>query len=192
MRRNTICSNTLDGRQLQTIDLADRQDSIRQYWYVAAAQPHRETFAQLNLQRQGISTFVPMRRKTIRRSRRFVEVAAPLFPGYLFISIDPKPETVRAVNGTRGVKNLLQFSGRPAHLPGGFVETLKLNLEDEGTVSMRGFLHCGDKVEIASGPFARQVGELMSMDDRGRVRVLLQLLSMQVEVSTRAGNLLPA
>jgi transcription antitermination factor NusG len=69
---------------------------------------------------------------------------------------------------------------------------LKQNLEGEGTVSMRCMLHRGDKVEIASGPFSRQVGELLSMDDRGRVRVLLSLLSTQVEVSTQVGNLLPA
>jgi transcriptional antiterminator RfaH len=103
----------------QIADLAYRQEPVRQYWYVVASQPHRELYAKFHLERQGIETFVPLRRKTIRRSRRFTEVAAPLFPGYLFISIEPKPDMVRAVNGTRGVKHLLQFAKRPAPLPGG-------------------------------------------------------------------------
>lgn len=182
----------LGWTRLQIADLAHEQELVHEYWHVVASQPHREAYAQLNLERQGMATFVPLRKKTIRRSRRFTEIAAPLFPGYLFVSIEARPEQIRAVNGTRGVRSLLRFGGKPARLPRGFVETLKLNLEDEGTVSMRGIVQCGDRVEIASGPFARQIGKLLSMDDRGRVRVLLNLLSMQVGVTTRLNNLLPA
>ncbi len=43
-----------------------------------------------------------------------------------------------------------------------------------------------------SGPFAGHVGKLAKLDDRGRVRVLLELLSTEVPVETKITNLLPA
>lgn len=161
-------------------------------WFVVATQPNRENVATAHLLNQGFEVFLPARRSTLRRNRRLETGRSPLFPGYLFVSFDGSPASVRSINGTRGVKYLLLSGKSPSPLPDGFVDTLLANLHDDGTVSHRLVMNPGDRIQIASGPLVHQIGELLNMDERGRVKVLLELLSGKVAVATEAANLLPA
>lgn len=124
-------------------------------WFVITTLPAREEFAAGQLNNQNIEVFLPMRRKTVRRVRKLATVRAPLFPGYLFAAFDCSPQLVRAANGTRGVKYLITSGERPSALPVGFVETLQEGVDDEGMVSLGPDLSLGDRVELASGPFAK-------------------------------------
>ncbi|MEM7070112.1 MAG: transcription termination/antitermination NusG family protein, partial [Pseudomonadota bacterium] len=151
-----------------------------------------EKFAAKNLQDQGLEVFLPARKKAVRQRRNFRTITAPLFPGYIFVSFEIDVGTVRSVNGTRGVKHLISNGATPSSLPAGFVESLISGLDELGIVSQRPNLSPGDVVEFASGPFANQLGELLDMDDRGRVSVLMTMLSSQIPVKTTISNLLPA
>jgi transcriptional antiterminator RfaH len=161
-------------------------------WFVVATQPRKEALASSQLQNQGFYTFLATRWKTVRHGRRSRNVLAPLFPGYLFASFDAGPATMRAVNGTRGIRHLLTNGEHPSVLPHGFVEMLASTLNSDGTVSQQPYLKPGDKVECACGPFARQIGHLLSLDDRGRVRVLLDLLGTHIPVRVSVTDILPA
>ena len=170
--------------------MTDAQDMIR--WHVAATQPARERLAEEQLKAQGFTAFLPTCRKTLRANRRVRDVIRPLFPGYVFVAFDGDPARIRSVNGTRGIKRLLGHDGWPSPLPDGFVETMQAHLNPDGTISHRAGFQVGARVEMATGPFAKQVGEILAMDERGRVTVLLQVLSTHIPVSTRATELLPA
>lgn len=161
-------------------------------WFVITTLSAREELAAGQLSNQNIEAFLPMRHKTVRRARKLATVQAPLFPGYLFAAFDYSPQLIRAVNGTRGVKYLITCGENPSALPAGFVEALQESVDNDGIVSLGPTLSPGDRVELASGPFAKQIGELLRLDDRGRVTVLLSLLSTRVRVSTDLSNLLPA
>ncbi|MEC9344350.1 MAG: transcription termination/antitermination NusG family protein [Pseudomonadota bacterium] len=162
-----------------------------QQWYVAATKPSREGLARDQLVNQGFGVFLPMRMKTVRHARRILTRQAPLFPGYVFVGMDVETVRWRAVNATLGVKYLITRDERPSPLPRGFVEALAAAVNADGTLDYRLSLKQGDRVEIMAGPFARQVGELVSLDDRGRVAVLLNMLSGHVPVHTEVSNLLP-
>lgn len=161
-------------------------------WSVVSSRVGRERLACAHLRNQGFGVFLPLHRRTARHSRRLRTVLAPLFPGYVFVAFDGSPRLVRAISGTRGVKQLLMCGERPSTLPAGFVEGLAAGADGDGVVCYRSQLSAGDTIEVAAGPFARQVGELLSMDDRGRVTVLLELMSTKVPVATQVSNLLPA
>ncbi len=80
-------------------------------------------------------TFTPRRWRTVRHARRVRDVAAPLFPGYLFVSLDPGAVRWRSINGTVGVRYLIAAGDKPLPLPEGFVEALVKVADASGVVS---------------------------------------------------------
>src|SRR5947209_3993566 len=57
-------------------------------WYVAQTHPRAEAKAAEHLDRQGFHVYLPNFRKRRRHARRVETVTAPLFPRYLFVSVD--------------------------------------------------------------------------------------------------------
>ena len=76
-------------------------------WYVVQSHPHAELRAVAHLQRQGFETYLPRYRKRRRHARRIETVEAPLFPRYLFVSIDLATQRWRAIHSTIGVSHLV-------------------------------------------------------------------------------------
>lgn len=146
-------------------------------WYVVRTLPRKERVAEINLARQSFGTFCPYLLKTQRRGRRFEEVRAPVFPGYLFVGIDPERDRWRSVNGTLGVSQLLLGErGLPMPMPIGAMEELFARCDGARMVNLYQGLQPGSGVRIVEGPFARRLASLERADDNGRVRVLLEVL----------------
>ena len=151
-------------------------------WYVACAQPHREMRAFTQLRRQGFRTFLPLYRKTARHARQFRTVNAPLFPRYLFVALNLQRDRWRSVNGTFGVSSLIMEGERPKTVRRDVVESLIAATDPGGLISAGHDLRPGEKVRFASGPFAGLVGELLALDEGGRVRVLLEVMGARIPV----------
>ena len=156
-------------------------------WYVARTQPRKEAFGLANLRRQGFESFLPCIARTVRHARRTRTVRAPLFPGYVFVRFDPDQVQWRCINGTFGLIGLIMAGDRPQPVPRGIVETLQRSVDNTGLVDAGSDLRPGQGVRILSGPFADLVGELQSLDDSGRARVLLEIMGGQrcIELSRR-------
>jgi transcription antitermination factor NusG len=160
-------------------------------WFVARALPHRESSAQLNLYRQGFRSFVPRVHRTVRHARTLRSVEAPLFPGYLFVVLNLGRDRWRAVNGTIGIAELIMGSEQPSPVPAGVVEALITTSDRSGFVCLDPCLEVGQKIRILAGPFADALGQLDQLDDRGRVRVLLDIMGGKVAVSLHRSSLAP-
>jgi transcription elongation factor/antiterminator RfaH len=160
-------------------------------WYVVHIQPHGEDRAVENLNRQAFTTFCPRITKTVRHARKTTKIRAPLFPGYLFIQLDPKRDRWRAINGTRGVVRLLAQGETPIPVPKGIVEALRARMSDDGVVDWASSLKVGQAVRILDGPFANFVGSLEMLDGAGRVRVLLDLMGRSVVVALPGDTVSP-
>ena len=104
----------------------------------------------------------------------------PLFPGYIFIIIDLSKHRWRSVNGTFGVASLIMGAEQPTPVPPGVVEALVASCESREAVRLDDSLEIGQKVRILSGPFAETLCRLAHLDERGRVRVLLEIMGMEV------------
>ena len=149
-------------------------------WFVARALTHQENRAQFNLHRLGFRNFLPRLRRTVRHSRRLRDTMNPLFPGYIFIIMDLSKHRWRSVNGTFGVASLIMGADQPAPVPPGVIEALVASCESRGVVRLEDSLEIGQKVRILSGPFAETLCRLAHLDDRGRVRVLLEIMGTEV------------
>jgi transcription antitermination factor NusG len=149
-------------------------------WFVARVLTHQENRAQLNLHRLGFRSFLPRLRRTIRHARKLRDTLNPLFPGYIFIVIDLSKQRWRSINGTFGVASLIMGAEQPMPVPPGVVEALVASCENRGVVRLDDSLEIGQKVRILSGPFAETICRLADLDDRGRVRVLLEIMGMEV------------
>ena len=170
-------------------ELRDRPEGRR--WFVVQCQPRKEVYAQTNLKRQDFHSFLPRFRKTVRHARKTRETLAPLFPRYLFVSLDLGRDRWRSVLGTYGVTRLVTDGFWPAPVPQGLVEDLVAATEQFGAIEFSDALTPGEKVRFLNGPFAETIGRLVRLDDAGRAQVLLELLGSEREVSVSAATLAP-
>jgi transcription antitermination factor NusG len=166
-------------------------------WFVARVLPHQENRAQFNLDQLGFRSFVPRLRRTIRHARRLRDTLQPLFPGYIFIVIDLSKHRWRSVNGTFGVASLIMGTEQPLPVPRGVVEALIASIESCGAVRFDDSLEIGQKVRIQkvrilSGPFAETLCRLARLDDRGRVRVLIEIMGTEVAAQLDRSAIAPA
>jgi transcription antitermination factor NusG len=161
-------------------------------WFAVHCQPHREPGAAMQLRNQGFQVFLPLRPKTWRHARRIEIRQVPLFPGYLFIVLDLDRDAWRSVNGTFGVDRLVMAGGgiRPMPLPLGIIESLRCEADDRGCLRYEQLLRVGQAVRILAGPFGDRVGELIELDDAGRVRVLIELLGGRIPVAMSRGEVM--
>ncbi len=159
-------------------DESEKFEDLR--WYVAQTRARQEVLARMNLEAQNFEVFLPQILKTTRHARQLRTKKVAVFPGYLFIRLDPKLHRWRSVNGTIGVSRLLTANERPAPAPNGVVESLMGYVDEQGYCQLNRDLVVGQKVNVVQGPFVRLMGEVLSMDDKGRTRVLLEIMGGKV------------
>ena len=161
-------------------------------WFAVNIRPHCERIAVANLERQGFRSFLPVHLKTARHARLFRTTVAPLFPGYLFVSLDLAWDRWRAVNSTYGVTSLVMGGDQPTRVPPGIVESLMALSVEKGVARLGRGLNLGQRVKLLAGPFADFVGTLERLDDRGRVRVLLEMMGTYVPVTSTSDRVMLA
>jgi transcription antitermination factor NusG len=143
-------------------------------WYVVQTKTGAECTAAHYLAQQGFETFFPHFRRTIRHARQTKTVHAPLFPRYLFITLDLDRDRWRSVRTTIGVVSLVSYrDDTPMPVPVGVVEAL---MKDNSPVA-------GHRVRIMDGPFVDHIGTL---DADGRVQVLLELMGKAIPATLSA------
>src|SRR3954467_6646378 len=132
-----------------------RFTELRERWYAAQTLHRRERGAELQLEAQGFTSFLPQITRTVRHARQLRTVRAPLFPSYVFVRLDLERDRWRSVNGTYGVASLVMADGRAVPVPRGVVEAL-LELRDaNGVVRLDNDLSVGQRVQLIGGPFAQ-------------------------------------
>ena len=162
-------------------------------WCVVNSLPHQEARAEANLVRQGYRAWLPTFRRSRRHARRIETVLAPLFPGYLFVELEPTQQIWSPINGTTGVRRLLCENMRPARVPDSFMAGLQKMTNGEGIVALAGSsLRPGQKVRLVSGPFVDCIGTLLRLDAKDRVALLLSILGQEVRAVVSTAMVAPA
>jgi transcriptional antiterminator RfaH len=147
-------------------------------------QLQQASVAEDNLQRQSFRTFIPRILKTVKHARKIETRKAMLFPGYGFVEIDPERQRWRSINGTRGVLHLVMAHEKPIAVPVGVVEEFLEFADADGIVDLSRGLNVGSEVRLRAGPFAGAVGLLTSLDDKGRVEILLRIMNGEVRLKS--------
>ena len=120
-------------------------------WFAVNTQPQREELAALHLLDQGHQVFLPRHARLVRHARKLEQRVTALFPGYLFVRLDPERARWRAVNGTRGVRAILSDGDRPLPVRRGVVEAIMAETGPGGVLAMPDELHTGDRVRVFDG-----------------------------------------
>ena len=129
--------------------------------------------------------FLPRVTARRRHARKVERVKGALFPRYVFIRLDLQRDRWRSVNGTIGMAYLLAAMETPCPVPVGFVEALQEMAGADDVVVREPGIAPGEAVRIVARPLAGGVGELLRLDARGRVEMLLDLLSGKVRLRWR-------
>ena len=172
----------------------ERNHKVHDRWYVVHARPHAEKRANLHLREQGFATFLPLHQKTVRHARKFRTIEAPFFPRYLFVQMDVGRDRWRSIHGTTGVSHLIMEGDLPKPVPLGVVEGMTAAANPAGLMSGVPRLSPGEAVRVVRGPLSGLVGRLVALDEKQRVKVLLDILGKETGVAieaTRVG-LVPA
>ena len=115
----------LSALAMSHFDVGSQALAGNERWFLAHTLPKSEWKAELHLGAQGFRTYLPQIRKTIRHARQLRTVRAPLFPRYLFVTLDLERDRWLSVRSTVGVSSLFTTQdGRPVPVPVGIVESL--------------------------------------------------------------------
>ncbi len=155
-------------------------------WLVAYTQPRGESVADRHLQNQGFAVYLPRYLKRRRHARRTDWVAAPLFPRYLFVGIDPARSRWRSIISTIGVAGLVWQGEEPAAVPADVLRAIRERENTDGYVGISNSpkFRPGDAIRIAEGALAGLTGIFECARDEQRVMVLLDLLGRKARVET--------
>ena len=147
-------------------------------WAVAQLRPNMIRKVEANLKRQDFEYFSPKRQVVVRVGTIFKKVYKILFPGYIFVRINPFSKDVSSVDSTYGISKLLRVDKKKIGiLPDSFINQLKSNKNAffEGKKIKK-----GDKVKLIEGPFTNYVGSIEQIDEKGRLKILFEMLNSKI------------
>jgi transcriptional antiterminator RfaH len=150
-------------------------------WYAVRSKPRREAYAQAELCRRGVKTFLP---RILEPGRLRDEPSiGPLFPGYLFAQVDLSTHYNRVI-WAPGVRGFVAFGDAPAAVGDDVIEFLQQRCGETGIVRALPAFHDGEIVRVRRGPLCGLVGVVQgAVNGRRRVQVLMELLRRRTQVS---------
>ena len=159
---------------------------IMSNWLLLQVKPKQEARALENLQRQGGECYCPkILIEKLSRGKR-IEVEEALFPGYLFINVQPEQNglTYTSIRSSRGVSKIVGFGAEPIKVP----ETLIAQIKYREQADSMGFIakdlpQPGDSINILQGPFKGLKAVFSHTDGMQRSIVLINLLNQQTPTS---------
>ena len=147
-------------------------------WYVVHTKPRQEHRALVNLERQGYPCYLPVLTVEKIRQKRVVPTEEPLFPRYLFISLDSSMtgKSWGPIRSTLGVSRLVSFGQEPTRVDPALIEMLQTHDTLRDAAPQRLF-ETGESVVIQDGPFAGLEAIYQMNDGESRAMVLIELLN---------------
>ena len=154
-------------------------------WYAVLTKPRSEGTAQFHLNNRGIEVFYP--KLFIPVSNKSGPLVVALFPNYLFVRINVASQEYAQVVWCRGIKKLVSFGGAPADVEEHIIDFIREQANQDGLIVAKSILKVGDNVQIVKGPFKGLGGIIQEPpDQRSRIKVLMAILSRNVQVEVPA------
>ncbi len=151
-------------------------------WYVLHTKSRFENVVNDGLGKKSIEVFLPKVTVRSKRRDRKVMIRVPLFPGYLFVKTDLAPQSHLEIVKTAGAVRLIGSKQGPVPVPEETIESLKIMVSADGTITTGTQLRKGDKVIVVHGPFAGVTGTFIRYGGRGRVIVNIEALGQYAGV----------
>jgi transcriptional antiterminator RfaH len=156
-------------------------------WYLLYAKARQEKTALDNLERQGYTAYLPLIEQKKRVGTQLKNVIVPMFPRYLFVQLQEGVDDFAPIRSTIGISNMVRFSGRVSIVPDSLIEQLRRH--ENGTDVIEPKFIAGDKVKIASGPFAEYEAIFQSTNSEKRAIILLQIAEKATQLKINLDDL---
>jgi transcriptional antiterminator RfaH len=160
--------------------------SLDENWYVIHTKPRQEQRALSNLQNQGYQCYLPMIALEKLSRERLNVIEEPLFPRYLFISLDASRygQNWSPIRSTWGVSGLVSFGSKPAKVNSLLIDLLRQQEQGLSEGPQRLF-SAGEILLVADGPFAglQAVYQMASGENRAMVLIELMGKSAQMQIA---------
>ena len=135
-----------------------------------------------NLSQQGFKTFLPLQSLTRQNQAKFLTNIEPLFPGYMFVSIDLGKEPWHKINSTLGVSRLICQDRNPMKVPREIVSALMSRCDSSGLLLPPESLASGDSVKILTGALANFIATVETFHSKQRIWVLMEIMGQVTRV----------
>lgn len=170
--------------------LSSHSDIRDRAWYAVYTIVRHEKKVNEALMGKETVTYLPLAETLSRWKDRRKKVRIPLFPGYLFVNIDPKER--RDVLSTRGVVSILGVNGAPVPIPDEQIDGLKKLLSSDYKYDPYPYFAEGREVVVVRGPLEGVRGRIS--ERRGEFRLILSvdLLRRGVSVEVDVRDVEPA
>lgn len=150
-------------------------------WYVLRCRSRTEFQVRDELRHEGIETFLPTWKETVKWSDRQTVTERPLFTGYIFARFAASDRAVFV----RGVVEILSLDQKPVSVPDDVVEAIQL-----AVLSPRPVVCCpyvaGAPVTVSRGPFAGRTGVVIRVKGATTLYIPVELLGRSVPVEINA------
>lgn len=152
-------------------------------WYVAQTRPRQEAVAELNLQRQNFTCYLPRFTRSKRVRGHWQSVTEPLFPGYIFVNLDLTQGHIAPLFSTKGIKTLVRFGLQYQPFPDAGIDYLRQQEARQARIDETELpFREGDTVRILDGPLAGLQGVYQCTRGQDRVLVLIHILGAEKPV----------
>ncbi|MFZ0964591.1 MAG: UpxY family transcription antiterminator [Terriglobia bacterium] len=156
------------------------------HWYALHTYPRHEKRVNEGLGSRAIESFLPLYEVMHRwKNGLRVRVELPLFPGYLFVRIDPR-QRVKALSLPGAIAMVGSASG-PWALPDAEIVSLRAQLQSR-KFEPYPYLTVGQKVRIKAGPLAGLTGFLVRQSAGLRVVLSMDLIRQAAAVEVDADD----
>lgn len=153
-------------------------------WFVIQTKVREDKLARTMLEQAGVEVYQPQMEKLVTHARQRQLRRSALFPGYLFVRIEPDEQMLHRVRWCRGVSRMLPDNNQLVALDEAFVVALR-ELENQGAGVIRKPVDFqpGDRIQIKSGPMKDVYGIFEAWgSDVDRVRILVEMVNNQARV----------
>jgi transcription antitermination factor NusG len=154
-------------------------DGDARHWFAVYTKSRHEKKVNWALNEKSVETFLPLREVLVRWKDRNKKVPVPLFPGYLFVNIDPGERL--NVLGTKGVVCILGNHGSPVPVPLSEIESTRKLLRSGLKFRPFPYEMEGREVTIISGPLEGARGKALYA--RGGCSLILSVNLIRRSVS---------
>jgi transcriptional antiterminator NusG len=159
-------------------------------WYALYVKSRHEFIVFNGLIRKEIEAFLPSTKRFSQWRDRRKLVEFPLFPGYIFVHIQPNPEEFLNVLKSGGVLSFVSLTpGYPTPVPPSEVTSLKLVVDSGKELNIYSSLKAGSLVRVKRGPLKYAEGILTQKDNQYMFSVNIKLLGRSIGVKIHADDL---
>lgn len=153
-------------------------------WYVLRIMSGHEDKVRVRLEKKSEcrSILLPKEEVTYRRGGKERKRTKPLFPGYIFVQMEPQDDYQHSVKSTPGVINFIGCGNDPSPVEDAEIDNI-LEMIEKGETEEPAPFEIGDFVHVINGPFMGIPGLISHVNPKkGKIKVEVEILGKRVPV----------